>query len=139
MKKNYTRLLIIILVVVMLSTSISAFAINPPTVEPYYEKISHCAVFLNISSRGYAECQGNLKLRSGATANMTVTLYKSADKSKWTEVDSWSTSGASLLSITDGCYVMSGYYYAAMLDVDVYDSNGSLIESTSLQSNISYY
>lgn len=139
MKKICTRLLIFILVVAMLSTSMLAFAIDPMIVEPRYVNVNSCAVNLNISSKGYAACDGNLMLKSGVTADMKVTLFQSEDKSQWTAIDSWSTSGSVSLTINDGCFVMSGHYYYALLNVNVYNSNGKRIEHVALESNVSYY
>ena len=78
-------------------------------------------------------------MRSGATADLTITLYKSKDKTSWSKVDSWSVSGPSLLTLNDGCFVMSGYYYFAKLTANVYDTSGNFIEDVSLSTNIESY
>ena len=72
-------------------------------------------------------------------ADLTITLYKSKDKTSWSKVDSWSVSGPSLLTLNDGCFVMSGYYYFAKLTANVYDTSGNFIEDVSLSTNIESY
>lgn len=37
------------------------------------------------------------------------------------------------------CYVMSGYYYKAELNADVYNSSGNFLENVTSTSSIKYY
>ena len=139
MRKNYRRLLVFVLLVAMLATNMLVFAADPTIDLQRYDKVSSFSVFLDISKYGYAECTGDMRLRSGATADLTITLYKSKDKTSWSKVDSWSVSGPSLLTLNDGCCVMSGYYYVAKLTANVYDTSGNFIEDVSLSTNIESY
>lgn len=139
MKKTIAKLLSIVLVLSMLLPCVSAHESSPSITPLRYSKVIEFSIDLKITSRGYAECMGELQLRSGATANMTVTLLKSTDQATWEEVDSWSDSGSSWLMVDDGCYIMSGYYYATKISADVYGSDGSFIEHISSHSNIKYY
>ena len=76
---------------------------------PYrYDYVSSCAASLNITNRGLATCYGDISLRRGVNAEMTVTLYKSTDKRNWDYVTSWEVSGSSMLSLEKSYYVMSG-------------------------------
>lgn len=139
MRKGHVKLFVFMLVIAMLASSVSVFAIDSTIVPLRYEKVMECAAALKISSRGYAACSGELQLRNGATADMTVTLLSSENKSSWTPVDSWETSGSSWLVIDDGCYVMSGKYYAVKVSADVYSSDGTFIEHVYTTSNIVQY
>lgn len=139
MKKNITKVISLVLILSMFSLCVSASGINSSVAPQRYTKVIEFSVDLKITSRGYAACMGELQLRDGATANMTVTLLKSSDKSTWIPVDSWSASGSSWLLVDDGCFVMSGYYYATKISADVYGSDGSFIEHVSSTSNIDFY
>ena len=109
-------------------------------IAPYrYDYVSSCAASLNITNRGLATCYGDISLRRGVNAEMTVTLYKTTDKRNWDYVTSWEVSGSSMLVLEKNYYVMSGYYYKAELSADVYNSSGNFLENVTSTSSIKYY
>ena len=107
------------------------------TIKNYHEK--KCTVFLSISSSGYATCTAEMSLYENISADMTVTLYKSKDKSSWTPVQTWDVDRSILPSFEGGCRVSSGYYYVAELSANTYNRYGSFVEDVSLTSTIRQY
>lgn len=139
MKKTRSRLLSLLLVVVLIVSVVPVQAVSPDIAPYRFDHVASCSIALTISSKGLATCTSDMTLRSGVTAEMTVTLYKSTDKKSWDYVKSWDTSGSFSLLLEKSYYVMSGYYYKAVLSADIYNSSGSLVESISSTSNIHYY
>ena len=139
MKKTRSRLLSLLLTVVLIASVVPVQAASPDIAPYRFDNVASCSIFLSITSKGLATCTSDMTLRSGVTAEMTVTLYKSTDKKSWDYVKSWDTSGSSMLMIEKSYYVMSGYYYKSVLSADIYNSSGSLVESISSTSNIHYY
>lgn len=139
MKKTRSRLLPLLLAVILIASVIPVQAASSDIVPYRYDYVSNCAISLNITSKGLSTSAGNITLRRGVNAEMTVTLYKSTDKRNWDYVTSWDTSGSSILMIEKNYYVMSGYYYKAELSADVYNSSGSFLENVTSTSSIKYY
>lgn len=139
MKKTRSRLLALLLAVILIASVIPVQAASSDIAPYRYDYVSSCAASLNITNRGLATCYGDIRLRRGVNAEMTVTLYKSTDKRNWDYVTSWDTSGSSMLSLEKSYYVMSGYYYKAELSADVYNSSGSFLENVTSTSSIKYY
>lgn len=141
MKNTHYRLSSLLLAVIMIASVVPMQAASSDIV-PYrydYDYVSNCSISLNITSKGLSTSAGNITLRRGVNAEMTVTLYKSTDKRNWDYVTSWDTSGSSILMIEKNYYVMSGYYYKAELSADVYNSSGSFLENVTSTSSIKYY
>ena len=139
MKKTRSRLLALLLAVILIASVVPVQAASSDIAPYRYDYVSSCAASLNITNRGLATCYGDISLRRDVNAEMTVTLYKSADKRNWDYVTSWDTSGSSILMIEKNYYVMSGYYYKAELSADVYNSSGSFLENVTSTSSIKYY
>ena len=139
MKKTRSRFLSLLLAVILIASAVPVQAASSDIAPYRYDYVSSCAASLNITNRGLATCYGDISLRRGVNAEMTVTLYKSADKRNWDYVTSWDTSGSSILMIEKNYYVMSGYYYKAELSADVYNSSGSFLENVTSTSSIKYY
>jgi len=139
MKKTRSRLLSLLLAIILIASVVPVQAASSDIAPYRYDYVSSCSIFLNISSRGLATCTSNVVLRRNVDAEMTVTLYKSTDKRNWDYVTSWDTSGSSSLVLEKSYYVMSGYYYKAELNVDVYNSSGSFLENVTSNSSIQYY
>lgn len=139
MKKTRSRLLSLLLAVILIASVVPVQAASSDIAPYRYDYVSSCAVSLNITSKGLATCYGDINLRRGVNAEMTVTLYKSTDKRNWDYVTSWDTSGSSMLVLEKNYYVMSGYYYKAELSADVYNSSGSFLENVTSTSSIKYY
>ena len=112
-----------------------------------YDTSSICSAVLSISSSNYAECKGTISLYSqyrDGTIDATLALCKSADQKYWSIEKSWDYNGpgyngaTSSFSITRNRYVESKYYYKVTLVVDVYDSNGTYIETLRGASGVLY-
>ena len=139
MKKTRSRFLSLLLAVILIASVVPVQAVSP-NIAPYrFDNVASCSIALSITNKGLATCTSNIVLRSGVTAEMTVTLYKSTDKKSWDYVKSWDTSGSLALALEKSYYVMSGHYYKAVLSADIYNSSGSLVESITSTSNIRYY
>lgn len=139
MKKTRSRLLSLLLAVILIASVVPVQAASPDVAPYRFDYVNSCSIFLSITNKGLATCTSNIVLRDGVTAEMTVTLYNSTDKKSWDYVKSWDTSGSLALALEKSYYVMSGYYYKAVLSADIYNSSGSLVESISSTSNIHYY
>lgn len=139
MKKTRSSLLSLLLAIILIASVVPVQAASSDIAPYRYDYVSSCAASLNITNRGLATCYGDISLRRGVNAEMTVTLYKSTDKRNWDYVTSWEVSGSSMLVLEKNYYVMSGYYYKAELSADVYNSNGSFLENVTSTSSIKYY
>ncbi len=112
--------------------------IHPPCV------LRRCR-FLFFSSTHLAECKGTISLysqyRSG-TIDASLALWKSSDRKTWSIDKSWDYNGPGYDGTTDAFpiirnrYVVSGYYYKVTFTVDVYDSNGTYIETLRAASSV---
>ena len=89
MKKITVRAVSVIIALLLVITSVSAAAFEAPISTYRYSSVSSMSVFLSISSSGYATCTAEMSLYENISADMTVTLYKSKDKSSWTPVQTW--------------------------------------------------
>lgn len=139
MKKTRSSLLSLLLAIILIASVVPVQAASSDIAPYRYDYVSSCAASLNITNRGLATCYGDISLRRGVNAEMTVTLYKSTDKRNWDYVTSWEVSGSSMLVLEKNYYVMSGYYYKAELSADVYNSSGSFLENVTSTSSIKYY
>lgn len=139
MKKRIRQLILLTMVLVMLVSNLSVLAAAPPTVQPLYDNANSASASLTISSNGLASCYGKISLHSGCTAEVSLTLLRSTDKTSWSSVKTWNTSGASILKIDKPYFVASGYYYMVELDADIYNSRNIVIENITVSSSISAY
>ena len=80
-----------------------------------------------------------MSLYENISAEMTITLYKSKNKTSWTPVQTWDVDRSILPSFEGGCRVSSGYYYMAELSANTYNRYGSFVEDVSLTSAIRQY
>lgn len=112
-----------------------------------YDTSSLCSASLSISSSNYAECKGTISLYSkyrNGTIDASLALCKSSDQKYWSIDKSWDYNGpgyngaTSAFTITRNRFVESGYYYKVTFVVDVYDSNGTYIETLRAASSVLY-
>lgn len=91
----------------------------------------------------YGKCTGSYELYSDMKSVITVTLMKSNDAKSWSAVESWSTTNynysPSSFTKTSTNVLTHGYYYLSHTQVQVIDSNGNAVETTSVFSNYEYY
>ena len=78
------------------------------------------------------------------TIDASIGLWKSSDRKTWSIDKSWDYNGPGYDGTTDAFpiirnrYVVSGYYYKVTFTVDVYDSNGTYIETLRAASSVLY-
>lgn len=134
--KTMKRLLCILLAVTLLSSGFTALAAMPDTAVPYYTGTASIYANLSISSTGLASCSGNISLRSGYVANLTMKLQQYTSNG-WTTIETWFT--ATQKGLSGSRYVTHGYYYRVVTSASVYTSSGGYVESPSVTSSSKYY
>lgn len=128
MKKIIRSTLSLLLLMGILTSSL--LAAHAEGIEPRYTGISSLSSSLNISSTGAAKCNGNVTVRNGYTADLTVSL-----KQDGTTIKSWSESDLTgIAGITHTYYVASGHEYIVKTSVTVYNSDGKIVEVQSQDS-----
>ena len=147
MKKRTLRSIALVLVFCLVIPSFFAMAGAADYTPLRYDTSSLCSASLVVSSSNYAECKGTISLyskyRSG-TIDASLALCKSSDQKYWSIEKSWDYNGPGYDGTTDAFpitrnrYVVSGYYYKVIFTVDVYDSNGTYIETLRAASNVLY-
>lgn len=147
MKKRTLRSIALVLVFCLIMPSFFTMAGAADYTPLRYDTSSMCSATLSISGSNYTECKGIISLysqyRSG-TIDATLALCKSSDNEYWSVEKSWDYNGSgyngttNAFTITRNRYVESGYYYKVTFVVDVYDSNGTYIETLRNASNVLY-
>lgn len=147
MKKRTLRSIALVLVFCLVIPSFFAMAGAADYTPLRYDTSSMCSATLSISGSNYTECKGIISLysqyRSG-TIDATLALCKSSDNEYWSVEKSWDYNGpgyngtTNAFTITRNRYVESGYYYKVTLIVDVYDKNGTYIETLRSASSTIY-
>lgn len=137
MKKILKRLVPMLVMIALLSIQVSATTASK--VSPRYTGIYTFAVGCDVTTSGRTDNYGRVELRDGYTADMTLTLQRSSDGVTWYEVKSWETTGEDIVVLDKSYYVSSGYNYRAKCVVEIYDENGTFVESDTLRSNSKYY
>lgn len=139
-KKIFCTLSSVVMVFCVLTASLSVGATvdSNSSIQPFWIGLSSLKADLIISSFGLAECDGEVKLKNGYTADMTMELQRSTNLAAWETVNSWTASGGGTLELNKSYYVATGYYYRVEVSADVYNAYGTLIESPSKTSSIVY-
>lgn len=141
MKRVKLNNILCIAVVLCLLISM-AYATTPVEnqVQPHFIRIVHLSTDFSISASGYADCYGRVELDNLTdSAELTVELQRSSNKSSWETIKDWSASGKCAVELNKGWYVASGYYYRIHITAKVYTSSGSLAETASNDSVIARY
>ena len=113
------------------------------SISPRFEHIMRISASLSISSLGRAECGGTYviyDIYDGYDSRMTMVLQQYVD-SEWVEIKDWSQdfTGAGGKMMYKGYYVKSGYRYRMTVTAEILDSDGTVIESVSVDSPIKEY
>lgn len=113
------------------------------SISPRFEHIMRISASLSISSLGRAECGGTYviyDIYDGYDSRMTMVLQQYVD-SEWVEIKDWSQdfTGAGGKMMNKGYYVKSGYRYRMTVTAEILDSDGTVIESVSVDSPIKEY
>lgn len=85
MKKRITKLSAMLLAVIMLLSIISVSATNPEISLLRYDNVTRMLVSLTISDKGLASCYGQIVLRGGANADVSLILQKSTNQITWSD------------------------------------------------------
>ena len=139
-KKIYRVLSSIVMTFCVLTASLSASATadGGSSIQPFWVGLSSLKADLIISASGVAGCDGEVKVKSGYTADVTMELQRSTNLVTWETVKSWNDSGSGTLELNKLYYVATGYYYQVKVSANVYNASGALIESPSKTSSIVY-
>ena len=135
MKKRTLRSIALVLVFCLVIPSFFAMAGAADYTPLRYDTSSLCSS--SIVPLRYS------KYRSG-TIDASLALCKSSDQKYWSIEKSWDYNGpgyngaTSAFTITRNRFVESGYYYKVTFVVDVYDSNGTYIETLRAASDVLY-
>lgn len=114
-------------------------AVVDNTVSPRYVNIANITAGMSINSNKKAVCNGSYFMYNSKDSEITVTLMESTDGStNWTYVESWtdtySTSGTNIGGGTSTNTLRSGYWYCSFVQVNIYNSDGSVAEVASCAS-----
>lgn len=144
MKKIIKSTATLMLVLCMLVAAIPASASDLQTdeseiVTPRYVACSYVDTCLTIGSLGYSVSSVEVYMYSGYTAEITMTLQKSSNGILWSDDASWTSSGSSNLALSKARYVLSGYYYRVVSEIEIYNSTGTKVESITDYSNMIFY
>lgn len=116
-------------------TVITVNAATPPEqhdIQPRYTGVASVMADLDISSSGRASVYGNVRTIPGYTASITVSLRQDTG----TSVKSWSSSGSGTITIDKIYYVATGHDYFTSVQVNAYNSSGTLVDSITVDSNV---
>ncbi len=139
-KKWVCNGLIILMALCMLSTSALAAVADGNKILPRYVGITQINATLSIDKTDKATCESVVKLKNPTyRADVTMTLYRSSDGSKWTSIKSWSDSGKGRVTPSENYYVLSGYYYKVEVTAKVYNAASTLLETVSAASETIYH
>lgn len=142
MKKTTKKALSIVFVLCIFASGAGAFAVgNVPQsdVTPMWSNINALGAGLTINSMGKATCSASLELTNQSDTGTLYMYLQRAVDGKWTDVKSWSTSGSIYVSMAQQYYVTSGYYYRVHVVAYIYNSQGTLKEIATQESDTVYY
>lgn len=133
MKKRVTRSISISLALLCIITVLCA-GTSAAEIEPRYTGIYGISANLNVNSGGRADCNGYVKTKSGYSVDLIVELQRDGRTIK-----SWSESGSGTFSITESYYVTTGHDYQVVVSANVYNAQGTLLETPSAASIVVSY
>ncbi|BDF68692.1 hypothetical protein CE91St43_26640 [Oscillospiraceae bacterium] len=135
MKKRISKFLSMLLVLSCITGTLS----TATAIEPRYTGLYSLTVSLDIAAGGASTSYGYALLRSGYTADMTLTLQRSSNGYSWSSVKEWTSSGSGTISLDKTYYITSGYDYRAKCSLVVYDSSNSIVDNvTKYSATVSY-
>ena len=100
-------------------------------IEPYYIGLAQVTVSLDINDtalESLANCFTFVRLYDGYSADVTLNLQRSTDKSNWTTIKSWEDSGEGQIEISKNYFVNTEYYHRVGVLIYVYYENGNVAE-----------
>lgn len=137
---NVKSILCILVILCVLVSTASATVSDEEQIQPYFIRIASLSTSFSVSSAGYADCYGEVEMHNTTdTAELTMELQRSSDKSNWETIKDWTNSGKCTVELDKGWYVASGYYYRIHITADVYSSSGSLVDSATKDSVVAWH
>jgi hypothetical protein len=133
--KTFTLFLAITLLSIITVSASAVSGVQSADIQPRYIGVYNANSDLDISSSGLADILGSVAVKSGYTANVTVTLYKDSGS----RVDSWSRSGGGTIEVQQSRYVTSGHDYYVTLSATIYNSSGQRVDTITTTSAEVYY
>ena len=134
-------------IIALVLVFVSLFAIAIPTmavesekvITPRYAYIDQTYACLSINSAsGLSQSDANVYATYAGSIQINCRLQR-YDGYSWSTVKSWTTTGGSVASLTEYWYVASGYTYRLSNTCYVYNTAGTLVETTSFYSNYVTY
>ena len=135
MKKRIISLLSTVVIVCIMCTP--ALANGPIEIEPCYEGVSSVRVNFNISASGKTTSTATVIVLPGYTADVYLDLQQ--NDGEWENIMTWEDSGSGRIYLNKSYYVESGYEYRAQVTVDIYDDDGSYVETVTVNSGSEWY
>ena len=135
MKKRIISLLSTVVIVCIMCTP--ALANGPIEIEPCYEGASSVRATFNISASGKTTSTATVIVLPGYTADVYLDLQQNDDG--WENIMTWEDSGSGRIYLNKSYYVESGYEYRAQVTVDIYDDDGSYVETVTVNSGSEWY
>lgn len=133
--KTFTLFLAITLLSIITVSASAVSGVQSADIQPRYIGAYDVNSDLDISSSGRADIQGGVTVKSGYTADVTVTLYKDSGS----RVDSWSRSGGGDIAVQQIYYVTSGHDYYVTVSATIFNSSGQRVDSITKNSVEVYY
>ena len=121
--RSFTFICVLLTVLTVLPAA-NAKTMDETEISPRYTGISKITAGLTISTKGYAQCLGEVRSRSGYSAFLTMELQQDG-----TTIKSWTKSGEGLCSISEGYTVTRGHSYQVIVTAEVTNSKGIIVET----------
>lgn len=148
MRKKTKRLFMVMLMVMALAISPNSIVRAEDTDVNYddeialaYTNLSSISASIAVSSNGIASCTGNVTVSKNLNSRVYISLLKSSSSGAYSRINVWaqSYSGKGLKSLTKSMNVSKGYKYRIKVEVRIYNSAGSVIETAETYSAIVNY
>lgn len=126
MKRLLSFLLMLVLV---FSMALPAFAIETPHVQPRYKHISTFSAEIEYGNWGIATCRSVVTIDEGYQVTLTMSLQRSRGNDSWEDMETWTNQGNSGASITEKRALSNTYNYRVLATATVYDLDGNWVET----------
>ena len=133
MKQRIRKILVALLLIVTLSCNHCNFVrgTDEETISLRYTNISTLSAGLTINSSNVANCMGSVTITKKLKSRMYVSLYKSASSGSYSRIKMWAQdfSGMGNKTMSKNYTVARGYNYKIKVEVRIYNSAGTVIET----------
>lgn len=139
MKKCFFRSMLVSVMLVCLfaanpAVSAAAATSEDTGIQPRYTGIFRFAVDLDITKAGYASCAASVSPNTGYSVDLTMELQQDG-----TTIKSWTASDSKTFAMDKGYFVVKGHDYQVVATASVKNSNGVVVSTPSLSSNVVSY